>query len=65
MICFPWALIAKAMQLPLHDFPHLAHWRQRVKERPAVQRGVALGKDDRRQRPPTEEERQILFNQKG
>jgi len=65
MICFPWALIAKAMQLPLDDFPHLAAWRQRVKERPAVQRGVALSKDDRRQRPPTDEERKILFNQKG
>ena len=65
MINFPWVLITKAMQLPLDDFPHLARWRQAVKERPAVQRGVALGKDSRRQRPPTDEERKILFNQKG
>ena len=64
MICFPWALIAKAMQLPLDDFPNLVRWRQAVKERPAVQRGVALGKQDRRQKPPTEEERKILFGQK-
>ena len=65
IINFPWVLIAKAMQLPLDDFPHLARWRQTVKERPAVQRGVALGKDNRRQKPPTEEERKILFGQKG
>ncbi|MEP0943248.1 MAG: glutathione binding-like protein [Rhizobiaceae bacterium] len=65
MINFPWVLIAKAMQLPLDDFPHLARWRQAVKERPAVQRGVGLGKDNRRQSPPTDEERKILFGQKG
>ena len=65
MINFPWVLIAKAMQLPLDDHPHLVRWRQAVKERPAVQRGVALGKDNRRQRPPTDEERKILFGQKG
>ena len=65
MINFPWVLIAKAMQLPLDDYPHLVRWRQAVKERPAVQRGVALGKDNRRQRPPTDEERKILFGQKG
>ena len=66
MICFPWVLIAKAMDLPLDEYPDLVRWRQAVKERPAVQRGVALGKDDRRrQRPPDEEERKILFDQKG
>lgn len=64
MICFPWALIAKAMHLPLDDFPNLTRWRQVVKERPAVQRGVSLGKQDRRQKPPTDEERKILFGQK-
>lgn len=65
MICFPWVLIAKAMQLPLDDYPHLARWRGVVKERPAVQRGVALGKQDQRQRPPSDKERAILFGQKG
>ena len=65
MICFPWVLIAKAMQLPLSDYPELTRWRQAVKERPAVQAGVALGKENRRQRPPTEQERKILFGQKG
>ena len=65
MMNFPWALIAKAMQLPLDDYPDLVRWRQAVKERPAVQRGVALGKENRRQKPPTPEEREILFGQKA
>jgi hypothetical protein len=36
-----------------------------VKERPAVRRGVDLGKEFRRQGPPSDEERKILFNQTG
>ncbi len=64
MMCWPWVLIAKAMQLSLDEFPNLARWRAAVKDRPAVQAGVALGKDSRRQRPPTDEERKILFGQK-
>ncbi len=64
MICWPWVLIAKAMQLSLDEFPNLVRWRGVVKDRPAVQHGVALGKDSRRQRPPTDEERKILFGQK-
>ena len=65
MICFPWVLITKAMELPLADYPNLTRWRQAVKERPAGQRGVALGKENRRQKPPTDEERKVLFNQDG
>jgi GST-like protein len=34
-----------------------------MKSRPAVQRGVDLGKELRRSAPPTDEERKILFNQ--
>lgn len=64
MMSWPWVLIAKAMGVPLDDFPHLSAWRQRVKERPAVQRGVALGKNSRRERPPTKQERKTLFGQK-
>ena len=63
MICWPWVLIAKAMGQPLDEFSNLVRWRATVKERPAVQRAVDLGKDLRRQAPPTEEERELLFNQ--
>ncbi len=63
MICWPWVLIAKPLGQPLDAFPNVAAWRQRVKQRPAVQAGVDLGKEFRRQGPPSEAERQVLFNQ--
>ncbi len=63
MISWPWVLIAKAMGQPLDEFPNVVRWRAAVKERPAVQRGVDLGKDLRRSAPPSEEERKNHFNQ--
>jgi GSH-dependent disulfide-bond oxidoreductase len=63
MACWPWVLIAKPLGQPLDDFPNVARWRETVKQRPAVQRGVDLGKELRRRAPPTDAERRILFNQ--
>jgi GST-like protein len=63
MISFPWVLIAKPLGQGLDEFPNVACWREAVKSRPAVQRGVDLGKELRRSAPPTEAERAILFNQ--
>jgi GSH-dependent disulfide-bond oxidoreductase len=63
MICWPWVLIAKPLGVSLEPFPNVSAWRQLVKERPAVQAGVDLGKELRRKGPPTEAERRILFNQ--
>ena len=56
-------LIAKPLGQALDEFPNVARWREAIKQRPAVQRGVDLGKELRRSAPPSEEERQILFNQ--
>ena len=47
MQCWPWVLIAKAMQLSLDPFPRVADWRARIKQRPAVQRGVNLARESR------------------
>lgn len=63
IINWPWVLIAKPLGASIDKFPNVADWRKRIKDRPAVQRGVDLGKDFRRNAPPTEEERKILFNQ--
>ncbi len=59
MASWPWVLIGQ----PLDDFPNVARWRETIKQRPAVQRGVDLGKDLRRSAPPTDDERRVLFNQ--
>ena len=63
IVNWPWVLISKAMGQPLDDFPHVAAWRARVKERAAVRRGVDLGKQWRGGQPKSEEARQRLFNQ--
>jgi GST-like protein len=63
MCCWPWVLIAKPLGQGLDEFPNVARWREAVKARPAVQRGVDLGKEWRRSAPPSDEERKILFNQ--
>ena len=42
IISWPWVLIAKAMGRSLDPYPNVANWRQRVKERPAVRKGVDL-----------------------
>jgi GST-like protein len=63
MASWPWVLISKPLGQELDDFPNVARWRSAVRDRPAVRRGVDLGKDLRRSAPPSDEERQILFNQ--
>ena len=62
---WPWVLIAKPLGQSLDEFPNVARWRSAIKARPAVRRGVDLGKELRRSAPPTDEERRILFNQKA
>ena len=63
MISWPRVLIAKPLGQPLDEFPNVERWRATIKERPAVQRGVDLGKEFRRSGPPSDEARKILFNQ--
>jgi len=63
MASWPWVLIAKPLGQPLDEFPNVGRWRETVKQRPAVQRGVDLGKELRRSAPPTDAERRVLFNQ--
>jgi GST-like protein len=63
MASWPWVLIAKPLGQLLDDFPNVARWRETIKQRSAVQRGVDLGKELRRSAPPNDNERRILFNQ--
>lgn len=63
MASWPWVLIAKPLGQDIAEFPNVARWRSAVKDRPAVQRGVDLGKDLRRTAPPTDAERDLLYNQ--
>ena len=63
MISWPWVLIAKPLGQSLDEFPNVSRWRDAIKGRPAVQRGVDVGKDLRRGGQHTEESKKILFGQ--
>ena len=65
IINWPWVLIAKPLGASLDKYPNFNARRSQIKERPAVMRGVDLGKDLRRKGPPSDDERKILFNQTG
>jgi GST-like protein len=62
MAIFPWVRTHKAQQVDLQKFPHVQRWYNALFQRPAVKRGLDLGKQ---LRAPalTEEARQSLFGQ--
>jgi GST-like protein len=63
MMAFPWAFIAKPLGASLKKFPNVAAWRQRIKERPAVQRAIDLYKDKQNRGEANAQNNSILFNQ--
>ena len=63
IICWPWVLIAKPLGQSLEAFPNVSRWRELIKARPAVRRGVDLAKDLRRSGQHSEQSRKILFGQ--
>ncbi|MGE4324438.1 MAG: glutathione S-transferase N-terminal domain-containing protein [Sphingobium sp.] len=42
--CFPWIMTHKAQGLSLDDYPAVRRWYAALRERPALQRGLAVGK---------------------
>jgi GST-like protein len=57
---FPWLRNWENQGIVLSEFPHLKAWFDKIAERPAVQRGVAVLAD--RRRPITDDKsREILF----
>lgn len=42
MATYPWLRLHKLQDQHLHDFPYLLRWYNAIKERPGVQRGVAV-----------------------
>lgn len=62
MQAFPWVFISKKLGAPLDDFPQLAAWRETIKQRPAVQRAIDLGKAGA-QHDQNASNNNVLFNQ--
>jgi len=63
MACLPWIVPHQNQGQELSGFPHLERWFGRMQERPAVKRGLEVGRELRRSGPPDEEARRILFGQ--
>ena len=68
MACIGWIRPYKRQGQDLDDFKHLQKWFERVMDRPAVQRGMALGEEVRK--TPTDlkkggEAWKLLFEQKA
>jgi GST-like protein len=62
MASYSWVRSGARYQ-PLEQFPHLAAWFERVGKRPAVKRGMEVGKDLRK--PMTDADKAVLFGQRA
>jgi GST-like protein len=60
---FPWVMPYQRLGSDLDKFPHLRRWFDTLKNRPAVQRGVDVGKGWRRDEATNEKARKLMFNQ--
>ena len=63
MASFPWVLPYRRLGNNLDNFPNLRRWFDTLKERPAVQRGVNLGKDWWRDAAKSDAARALMFDQ--
>jgi len=62
MAILPWVRTYKAQQVDLGAFAHVRRWYDALLQRPAVQRGLDLGKELRAERL-SDEARKVLFGQ--
>lgn len=65
MAAWPWVKPHEAFGQSLEPYPSVKRWFESIKARPAVQRGLAVGKDWSKPGQMDEEARRILFGQKG
>jgi len=62
MACFPWVQTYRAQGIPLEDFSAVKRWYEALKQRPALRRGMALGRELINRRPQDDAEaRRVLF----
>jgi GST-like protein len=61
---YPWVAAYKPTGVQLDQYANLARWFARVRARPAVQRGMAVGKDLSKNAPIDENAKKVLFGQR-
>lgn len=68
MASIGWINAYKNFDQKLEDFPNLKRWHETMNARPAVQRGLVVGKEERERAMASankEEEQKVLFGQKA
>jgi GSH-dependent disulfide-bond oxidoreductase len=60
----PWLRSYKNQGVEMEEYPNVKRWFDRVNARPAVQRGLAVLADRRRQGPMSAEAREVMFGAK-
>ncbi len=60
--CFPWVVTHKAQGLTLDDYPNVKRWFAVIRARDAVQRGMAVGRENKG-KPLDDQARANLFGQ--
>lgn len=60
---FPWVRPYRRLGNDIGRFPNLQRWYETLKQRPAVRRGIDLGRDWKRTEATDERARALLFNQ--
>ncbi len=58
---FPWTVSHKNQGQDLADYPHVERWFNAIQARPAVQKGLALLKDDRSRSKMDDKAREAMF----
>jgi len=62
--CWPWILPYQLQGQDLEEFPNVKRWFEIIRERPAVQRGLAVGQE-LRQAAMDDEAKKVLFGQRA
>jgi len=67
MAIFPWSENWKGQTMDIEEFPNVKTWRARLHDRPAVERGLAAGKDlaEQMNLATDEDAKKILFGQRA
>jgi GST-like protein len=61
---FPWTRTSEGRGIDMSAFPNVSRWHAAMQERPGVQRGLDVMKEQQRRKPMTDEEKEVLFGKK-
>jgi len=65
MACVGWVKPHANQGQDLNDFPHLKRWFETLLARPAVERGLKVGEEHRRNIANDDEAKKVLFGQRA